>query len=312
MVAADNDGNFVVVWESDSQDGSATGVFGQRYDNGGNPVGGEFQVNTYTNLFQDLPSVAYDPAANFIVVWTSIGQDGSFGGIYAQRYDSNGMPSGEEFRVNSYTKGNQESPVVAADNDGNFVVVWESRGQDGDKTGVFARRFDNTGRPLGDDFQVNEYTTNFQSHPYVSSDSAGELVVVWDSNGQDGTSSVGVFGQRLAALPSLSVGDVAVLEGGPRMAKGIFVPVRLSDASTQTVTVDYATADGSANAGTDYIATSGTLTFAPGDTLRTIVVRIRGEGVKEDDETFYVNLSNSTNATMADSQGVVTILNDDQ
>lgn len=311
FVASSPGGNFVVVWESSGQDGSYTGVFGQRYDNGGSPVGGEFQVNAYTTLFQEQPAVAYGPADNFVVVWRSFGQDGSMSGIYSQRYDGNGDPLDAEFRVNTYTTSDQDQPMVASDADGNFVVVWQSKGQDGSKLGVFGRRFAHDGQPLGDDFQVNEYTTSVQSHPYVSSDSAGELVVVWDSYGQDGTSSVGVFGQRLAALPSLSVADVAVKEGKPRTGKGIFVPVRLSGVSTQTVTVDYATADGSASAGSDYIASSGKVTFAPGQTLKTIVILIRGDGKVEGDETFFVNLSNSTNATLGDSQALVTILNDD-
>jgi hypothetical protein len=77
------------------------------------------------------------------------------------------------------------------------------------------------------------------------------------------------------------------------------------------VTVDYATGNGTATTPTDYTAVSGTLTFAPGQTSRTITVPVNGDTVNEPNETFFVNLSNATNATISDNQALGTILNDD-
>src|SRR5947207_1083487 len=77
------------------------------------------------------------------------------------------------------------------------------------------------------------------------------------------------------------------------------------------VMIKIATADGTASAGSDYVATNGLLTFAPGATSQTVTVRVIGDLVNEADETFFVNLSTPTNATLADSQGLGTILNDD-
>src|SRR5207247_7108928 len=88
--------------------------------------------------------------------------------------------------------------------------------------------------------------------------------------------------------------------------------VSLSTASGQTVTVPYATADGTATlAGSDYQAASGTLTFAPGIISKTISVLVNGDTVTEPDETFVVNLSSPTNAMLSNAQGTGTILNDD-
>ena len=87
--------------------------------------------------------------------------------------------------------------------------------------------------------------------------------------------------------------------------------VSLSAASAQTVTVGYATADGTATAPADYSPASGTLTFSPGQTSKTIQVRVYGDRTAEADETFFVNLSNASGATIGDGQGVGTILNDD-
>src|SRR5947199_350489 len=91
------------------------------------PLGSEFRVNTYTTSYQGRPRVAADGAGNFVVVWGSVVQDGSGTGVFGQRYSSSGAPQGPEFRVNTYTTGDQRSPSVAADAAGNFVVVWQSR-----------------------------------------------------------------------------------------------------------------------------------------------------------------------------------------
>ena len=86
----------------------------------------------------------------------------------------------------------------------------------------------------------------------------------------------------------------------------------LSASSTQTVTVTYATANGTATAGSDYTAIPATtLTFTPGQTSRTVTVTVLGDTVFEGNETFFVNLTNPVNATIADSQGQGTIVDDD-
>jgi hypothetical protein len=86
-VAINERGDFTVVWEDDEgHDGSVSGVFGQRFDKLGNPLGQEFVVNTYTTGYQILPSVGMDEVGNFIVAWPSRDQDGSGFGVYAQRF----------------------------------------------------------------------------------------------------------------------------------------------------------------------------------------------------------------------------------
>src|SRR5439155_33294 len=85
----------------------------------------------------------------------------------------------------------------------------------------------------------------------------------------------------------------------------------LSNPSDQTVTVEYTTTDGSATAGFDYASATGTATFAPGDTSQAVSVQVNGDTTHEGDETFTVDLSNPTNSTIADAQGVGIITNDD-
>jgi hypothetical protein len=199
-VAADTDGEFVVAWGSFDQDGSGYGVFGQRYDSAGQPVGSEFQVNSYTTGSQFNPAVAAGPDGDFVVAWHSNGQDSSSYGVFAQRYDSAGQASGTEFQVNSYTPDYQRHPALATGEDGVFVVAWHSNGQDGSGRGVFGQRYDSTGQAIGTEFQVNSYTQLYQRFPVVAAGPNEAFVVVWDSF--DG-SPLGVFAQRFAeSLPS--------------------------------------------------------------------------------------------------------------
>jgi hypothetical protein len=168
------------------------------WSQGGNPLGPEFRVNTYTTNGQRFPTVASDSAGNFVVVWTSDEQDGANYGVFGQRYAVSGAPLGPEFRVNTYTTANQYTAEIASDSSGNFVVVWASSAQEGSGGGIFGRRFAASGAPLGAEFRVNTYTTNEQGFPSIASDSAGNFVVVWESLIQDGDEA-GVFGQRFAA-----------------------------------------------------------------------------------------------------------------
>jgi autotransporter-associated beta strand protein len=110
----------------------------------------------------------------------------------------------------------------------------------------------------------------------------------------------------LQSLPTLAIDDVTVQEPGSGTATATFT-VFLSEASNDTVTVDFATQDGSAVAPQDYLEASGTLTFAPGDTSQTIQVTVNSDGSSEPDETFFINLFNSTQAAVAVDQGMGTI-----
>jgi len=186
-VAIDGMGDFVVVWSGDGQDGSLSGIFGQRFDSAGMPLGGEFQVNTFTTSLQQVPSVAMHASGSFVVAWTTFSEDLSGTGVFAQRYDSGGMPLGGEFQVNTYATGYQFEPAVAVDGSGNFVVAWTSDGEDGSGDGIFARRFDSAGAPLSDGFRVNAYTTSDQAQPAVAADASGSFVVAWTSYRQDGS-----------------------------------------------------------------------------------------------------------------------------
>jgi hypothetical protein len=198
-VSSAPDGSFVVVWyRFGNPAGNGTSIEGQRFDSAGTPVGTEFQANTNTTAGLSRPAVASAPDGSFVVVWHSIGQDGSGYSVHGQRFNNVGAPLGTEFQVNTYTTADQSIPSVSVAADGSFVVAWMSNYQDGAGFGVEGQRFDSAGAPLGTEFQINTYTTSNQDSPRVSSAPDGSFAVVWESFAQDGN-MFGIHGQRFDA-----------------------------------------------------------------------------------------------------------------
>jgi len=194
-VAMDEDGNFVISWTSKDLDGSGYGVYAQRYNSAGVAQGREFQVNTFTEGNQGNSTIAMDADGDFVISWASNGQDGSYYGIYAQRYNSAGEAQGEEFRVNTSTENQQYNPTVAMDDDGDFVISWTSYGQDGYANGIYAQRYNSAGVAQGNEFQVNTFTDYSQVNSSVGMDADGDFVISWQSYAQDG-SLYGIYARR--------------------------------------------------------------------------------------------------------------------
>ncbi len=174
-IARDNDGDFVVVWQSGNQTGDdGYGIYAQRYTSSGATAGTEFRVNTYTTNFQANSSVAMDSTGNFVIVWQSKIQEGqsNYYGIYGQRYNSTGVAQGTEFRINSYTSNTQKEPSIAMDSDGDFVVTWQSKTQEGQSSyyGIFGQRYNSSGVAQGTEFIVNKFTSNNQKNPATAMD----------------------------------------------------------------------------------------------------------------------------------------------
>jgi hypothetical protein len=192
-----------VVWESYNQFGNYGAVMGQRYDSEGQTLGGEFKVGP--GFLQTNPEVASDPAGNFVVVWANYRAPY---GLRGQRYDSAGVPQGPEFRVNTTRLGAGEAFYhdVALGADGNFLVVWEM--PDASNFGVFGRAFDSAGVPQSEQFQINAFTTGFQTLASAAANGRNEFVVAWRSDGQDGSGS-GVFGRRVLNPAGQAGGEVA-------------------------------------------------------------------------------------------------------
>jgi hypothetical protein len=191
-VAGAEDGSFVVVWHEYIDQDEGREVIGRRFDTNGSPTGLDFQVNTYTTGDQDYPAIAMRSNGEFVVVWSSHGQDGYGFGVFGQRFSSSGEPAGKEFLVNSTTSGNQGAPDVAMDEKGRYVVVWP--GDSAASGEIYGQRFATNGAPVSGEFRINTYTSGTQLEPAVASWDTGHFLVTWTSFDQDEWGE-GVFAQ---------------------------------------------------------------------------------------------------------------------
>ena len=223
-IAMNDNGSFFVVWTSNNQDGSVTGVFGQRFNADASRVGGEFQVNTFTTSAQytsstglALDAIGMGGDGNFVVVWTGENQDGGSKGVFGQRFTSSGGRVGVEFLINTFTADVQTHPSAGVAATGAFVAVWDSAGyHDGDASGVFGRRF--TGFPGG---PASDITADGTIDPLTD----GLLVLRWLFGFGGGTLTsgavdpdclrcdpAGITAYLQSLLPQLDIDDNSAVE----------------------------------------------------------------------------------------------------
>jgi hypothetical protein len=190
---------------------------------------------------------------------------------------------------------------------------------------VDASTADGTATSADNDYVPNSQTLTFPpgttSQPFmvtVNGDSKFEPSEAFNvvlSNNTPGTAVSGVAGVGTITNddtpPTISIGNISQSEGNAGTTAFTFT-VTLSNASFQTVTVDYSTADGTATvANGDYAAKSGTVTFLPNQTTQQVTINVNGDTNIEPNETFFVNLTNPANAAITVPQGTATILDDD-
>jgi hypothetical protein len=145
-------------------------------------VGPRFQVNTFKTDQQDGSAIAGLTGGGFVVTWESAFQDGSYLGIYAQRYNSLGQRLGGEFKVNTEWRMQQFGPSVTGLADGGFVITWYSRNSYGPGSGIYGRRYDAAGRRLGGEIRIGRTTPGSQLISSVASLTNGGFVVVWTTS----------------------------------------------------------------------------------------------------------------------------------
>lgn len=196
------DGGFVVVWQSESQDGDGWGIFAQSFAEDGSLAGPEIQVNATVAGDQRAPVVAHDHQGRFTIAWESSGQDGDGWGVYARHFDASGPLAGE-VQVAASGTGDQRRPALTIQPTGHAVVAWE--GPDGSGPGIFLRRFEDDLTSPGSEVRANVDTAGFQSGAAVACDASGNVIVAWEGSGRDGSAS-GIGARRLDRLLG-SLGD---------------------------------------------------------------------------------------------------------
>lgn len=211
-IAALDGGGLIVVWEDNSASGpdtSASSVRAQLYDGNGNPVGGEFLVNTITSGNQSHPDVTALDGGGFVVIWwdsSGLGGDTSPPGIKAQIFNSAGTPVGGEFLVNTSTFSSQYQPTVAALPGGGFVAAWQD--YSGGASVISVQRFDGGGNKVGGQFVASG--SGSDQHPAVAVFADGSFVVSWTDNSPADGSDYAVKAQMFDSAGNLVAGEFLV------------------------------------------------------------------------------------------------------
>ena len=312
-VATFANGNFVVAWADEdhsafSADKSMFGIHAMIYDQAGFPLGDEITINHVTANSQSSPAIATLSTGQFVVAWeddsglSDPGQpvDNSDFGIKARVFNADGTAATVELTVNTAIASFQSNPSVVAGPNGSFVVGWTDSSRSGDPSGdgIKAQAFAADGSRLGAELQVNQITAGDQGAVNLSARADGTILATF----VDGSllaiapqtadiSGTGIQAQLLQLeTDEISIAGASVSEGGAGASVLTFTATRTG--SMAPVSVSYATADGSARAGVDYVAAAGVLSFAQGEATKTISVTVNGDSFVAPDETFAVNLSN--------------------
>jgi hypothetical protein len=207
------DDRFVIVWESDDQDGSGIGVFGRVFSSDGTPLTGDILLSQTTSGTQRQPQVAVLANGNFAVAWEGKGnrdpgRNDSYG-IFTRVFRADGMPLTDERRVNDQGHGHQQNPTITA-RPGGFAVAWEGDGGP-DNTGIYLRQFSSDGMPVGQEHLVNTSKHKDQRQPAIDAADDGRLLVAWTSEDLDG-SGWGVYAQQLTSDGAFFGGQLQVTE----------------------------------------------------------------------------------------------------
>lgn len=208
------DGKFVVVWDSNTQDGSGLGVYGQVFNADGSKFGSELQIHEYWQNAQREPQIAALRDGGFVVVWED--ESGGFGAgsgtdIVGRLFSSDGVSEGPSFRINSSGfAGNQTAPTVAALPDGGFVVIW---GDLSDGT-IRGQRFDSLGQAGGSGILLADYAINEAWRPEVSVLEDGGIALAWQfsetAGGRTAIRTTLLFGDHVGAVSGTAGADTII------------------------------------------------------------------------------------------------------
>jgi hypothetical protein len=214
-------------------------------------AGGDLPVNVRTSLNQANPAIAIQPGGNFIIVWQSYYQNKS-NEIRARLFSNDGIALTGELEINQTQPGNQKEPAVAADANGNFIILWQGPGDDGND--IWCRKFDANGLPDTNEFIVNINKTDEQLNPEIAINNFGRYIIVWESKSVPHPGAEAICG-RIFDNDGSGIGGELVLSDGndifrsPAVAlsnDAKAVVVWLRDSATQEVRRRQFPADGNA------------------------------------------------------------------
>lgn len=302
VVKSFNSGKYIVAWQSFGQDGSANGVFAKLYSNDGTVLGGEFQINTYTEGNQENPSIAVLQNDNIAVLWQSYEEDSYSYNIVGQIIDSSGNKVGAEFLINEFNAEKLENfghnkDVNVVSNTNGFVVTWQVYSKSKKGYDIYVKEYSHTGSVLKSEEKVNDGSQYSQEHPVVAAiNDRGEYAIVWHSFADYSFSyqtKMKVYTEKLLSLPSYQESSVDAVS---TVAPTSVPSHESSQGSLSSVTTSQL------SSGVSSMAASTELTSSPDSTtLKSIGIENITETSLEANITSTtsitdVNIGNSANA----------------
>lgn len=184
-IAMDDSGNFVIVWEDDSDSDGLYQVHARGFNATGTERWSEFTVNTGSAGQQEDAKIAMAPNGDFVIVWEDDRDSDGLFEVKGRGFDIDGTERIAQFTINSRSSGQQTDPAIAIATNGDFVVTWEDD-RDGDgQYQVHARGFDALGIERFEQFTVNASSRGQQVNPTIDARSNGDFIVAWEDDGNN-------------------------------------------------------------------------------------------------------------------------------
>lgn len=204
VLAANEDGDFVIVWLDKRRGGFYNDIYAQYYSRDGTAIGGNVRVNDDEAwVWPQHPAASIDAHRNFVIVWSDTRT--SAPGIYAQRYGGDGRAWGDNFKVDDQMQG-ASAPAACADEDGHFVITWlDERHDDGD---IYVQRYAGDGARLGGNVRVNDDDRDVaQNDPAIFVQGSGHFMIVWTD---DRSGDADIFAQRFTRNGAAVMGNIRI------------------------------------------------------------------------------------------------------
>ncbi len=194
---ANNGSEYAVIGCSHHGDSTWDIISANIFASDGTSIASSIQVNSTTSGNHWYPHIASNGSGYMVVWFTDAGQDGSSHGIFGQLLDGSGNKIGSQIQINSYTTDSQWYPNIAS-NGTNYMVAWDSVGQDGSLRGIYGQIISATGAKIGNEIPINTTTQYDQYQPSIAATDSTYLVV-WTNNLYDPTKGSDVYAQCISS-----------------------------------------------------------------------------------------------------------------
>lgn len=198
-VAMNQIGEFAVVWTG--YQSGVPAVYARKFNANGVALGNDVMTSSVNGTSQYAMDIAMADNGLFAVTWYSFKPSGTYVDVRGRRLNANGAVLGSAFRANTYTTSVQAGNTIAMDAIGNYVIAWESYGQDGNQYGIYAQRYSATGAKLGTEFRINSITTGSQQLASIGMNTNGDFVVAWqhDNRSNNPASRPAIYAREYSA-----------------------------------------------------------------------------------------------------------------